>query len=61
MASDSLIGDGLAPSPYREAMDKVKELEAELADFRIKFAMTQNLFFGPHKGHYYNEDYLNGL
>lgn len=57
MASDSLIGDGLAPSPYREAIAKVKALEEEIAEYRIKFAMTQNLFFSPHRGNYYNEEH----
>lgn len=56
MASDSLIGDGLAPSPYREAIAQVKELELELTLLRLKIAKTQNLLFGPHKGHYYNEE-----
>ena len=55
MASDSLIGDGLAPSPYREAIAKVQQLELEFAELRLKVASASNLLFGPHKGHYYNE------
>lgn len=55
MASDSLIGDGLAPSPYREAIAKVQQLEHELAELKLKLVKTDNLLFGPCKGNYYNE------
>ena len=61
MASDSLVGDGLALSPWQESQCEILSLKQELKELRIKEAMAKNLFFGPHKGHYYNEDTLNGL
>lgn len=33
-AADSLIGDGLRPSPYAEALARIAALEAELATAR---------------------------
>ena len=34
MALDSFVGDGLAPSPYREAIAEIVRLQDELARLR---------------------------
>lgn len=47
MASDTFIGDGLAKSPYREILEKVIQLEQEVAELKLKIAKTSNLLFGP--------------
>jgi hypothetical protein len=56
MASDSLVGDGLALSPWQESQCEIASLKAELKELRTKEAMAKNLFFGPHRGHAYTED-----
>ena len=58
MASDSLIGSGLALSPWQESQCEIASLKQELKELRTKEAMAKNLFFGPHKGNYYNDDII---
>lgn len=43
-ASDSLVGEHLTPSPYKEAMARVAELEREvrMLTFKLKMAANQS-------------------
>ena len=50
MALDSFVGDGLAPSPYRECMAEIVRLQDELE--RLRADAERYRWLREHMGHY---------